>query len=469
MQSIDLDEISRTVAELIPQILLCGVIVLVIVCTFFKNASRVAFIISLAGLAIHLVSLILLDDLAGIKSLLTASTLLTIALLHSEKRSETFLFIICALLGAELLVWSDQFILVLLSMELISISSYILTAGTISDRHRAEAAWKFFIYGSIATAVMIFGMTYLFGSTGELTYPTKPGGDLTFIIGIVMILGGFLFKMTAAPFHLWAPDVYESTPAPIIAFLSVVPKVAAFFVIFRMTAAYGGMTDYIAPIAGLTIVAGTLAALGQSNAKRMMAYSSVAQAGFLLLILASMETTEEPGWEALGKFLGTYDLSFFYLVVFAIMNFAVFIVIHHNEQAGRGTDFKDFAGMGYANPLLGVAITLGLVSLVGLPPMAGFMAKLFVFKAIWTKYTASHDLILLSLFIVGLLATVASLYFYLKIPFYAFLRRPPSQSSGGQGSEEKEALKIPLFTNLLLIILVGLLLALFVAPGLLMG
>ncbi|MEJ0034378.1 MAG: proton-conducting transporter membrane subunit [Bacteroidota bacterium] len=254
------------------------------------------------------------------------------------------------------------------------------------------------------------------------------------------MLSGFLFKMAAAPFHLWAPDVYESTPAPIVAFLSVAPKLAALYVVIHwMSIPWEGA---IAVIALFTIIVGTLAALNQTNSKRMMAWSSVAQAGFLLIIPAT-------------------NLSplVYYAVVFAIMNYVVFIVIHQQEQSGRGTSYSDFNGIGYTNPLAAVAITLGLMSLVGIPPVAGFMTKLFVFSNAWSKYANSTSPIFLALFIIGLLTTVASLFFYLKIPFYAFFRR----------SEEIQPLKISLVTNLLLIILVGTLLALFFAPGLLMA
>jgi NADH-quinone oxidoreductase subunit N len=289
-------------------------------------------------------------------------------------------------------------------------------------------------------------MTYLYASTGSIRLDSEVNATsgIMFTIGSVMLLGGFLFKMTSAPFHLWAPDVYEAAPAPVVAFLSVVPKLAAFTLIASWLPRYFGNDLVIVSISILTIVIGTLAALNQSNAKRMMAYSSVAQAGFLLAIVGSR---------------GSYETALYYALVFAIMNFVVFIVIHLQEQSGGGTAFTDFTGWGYKAPLPAVMITLGLVSLVGLPPMAGFMAKLFVFTAIWTEFSMSQKPVFLALFVVGLLATAASLYFYLKIPFYAFFR----------GSQEKQLIKFPVFTNLLLLILVGLLLALFLAPGLLMG
>jgi NADH-quinone oxidoreductase subunit N len=203
------------------------------------------------------------------------------------------------------------------------------------------------------------------------------------------------------------------------------------------------LNNIIAVLAILSIVVGTLAALNQRNAKRMMAYSSVAQAGIMLAAIS----------------VGDPHPLFFYVIVFAVMNYVVFIVIHARERSGGGTALADFNGIGYTNPLAAVAATLGLVSLVGLPPMAGFMAKLYVFTAIWSRFSSHQNPVFLTLFVVGLLATAASLYFYLKIPFYAFFRR-------GEGDQP---IKISLPINLLLLILVGLLLALFLAPGLVDG
>jgi NADH-quinone oxidoreductase subunit N len=173
----------------------------------------------------------------------------------------------------------------------------------------------------------------------------------------------------------------------------------------------------------------------------MMAYSSVAQAGFFLAMLSSRE------------------IWYFYAVVFAAMNYVVFIVIDAREKQDRPTTFTDFAGIGYTNAFAAIAITLGLVSLTGLPPMAGFTGKLLIFSSVWDHYSTTGNVAYLALFVTGLLATVASLFFYLKIPFYAFFRR----------TEENQPIKITPLTNLLLLILVGLLLTLFLMPGLLMG
>ena len=435
-------ELQIPFRDFLPEIILCAIAVLIIVLNIV-GAKRSVFYVVIAGLLLQL--FFVKADV--FKIIICLSTLVTIYMSGRDQRMEYYLLILSVLLGAGLLMTSSGFIMIILSMEMISLSSYVLTAGSTPEKKRAEAAWKFFIYGSAATAIMIFGMTYLYGTTGRPYLSAIHSDDNAALLGSIMTVAGFLFKMTAAPFHLWAPDVYEATPTPIIAFLSVVPKLAAFIVVMQWSAAMDvHLTQTVLAVAAIfTIIVGTLAALNQSNAKRMMAYSSVAQAGFFLTILLT--------WSNI------IELAVLYSIVFALMNFLVFIVIHQQEQSGRGTAIADFANMGYSNPLAAVAITLGLISLIGLPPMAGFMAKLFVFTSIWSRFSRIHDPILLTLFVVGLLATAASLYFYLKIPFYAFFRR----------TEVSDPIKISRTTNLLMLILVGLLLTLFFVPGLIDG
>lgn len=446
MQEVELLNLQSILVYL-PEIILCGVIVLLLFCNLF-GLNKATFFVAIIGVLIHQCGF---SAWNVFNVSMTGATIITMILSGRNQRVEFYALIVAVLLGADLLIRSSNFIMILLSMEIISLSSYVLTAGFDADKKRAEAAWKFFIYGSAATAVMIFGMTYHFGATGEIQFMTAGQNGVMLNIGVMMILAGFLFKMTAAPFHLWAPDVYEATSTPIVAFLSVVPKLAAFSILTGLASFYPHTDITFAAIAIFTIVVGTLAALNQSDSKRMMAYSSVAQAGFLLAIIATGSD---------------HSVGAFYVLVFAIMNYVVFIVIHAQEQSGNGTSFASFNGIGYTNPFPAVAIALGLVSLVGLPPMAGFMAKLFVFKALWTKVTVPGSPIFLALLVVGLLATVGSLFFYLKIPFYSFFRRSEEKhlahSPGG-------SIKISLFLNLLLAILVGLLLALFLGPGLVDG
>jgi NADH-quinone oxidoreductase subunit N len=292
----------------------------------------------------------------------------------------------------------------------------------------------------------------LFGVTGTaaLTANLNNVDPVMLTVGGVMTLAGLLFKMSAAPFHLWAPDVYEATPSPVVAYLSVVPKLAALVVVLRIVDTLPvEIIDWTVVVAGfamLSMVVGTLAALAQRDAKRMMAYSTVAQAGFLLTALASSTPDTADSIYATG----------FYALVFLLTNYLVFLVIQLREENGGTVLYEDFAGLGYKAVIPAVAITIAFVSLTGIPPVAGFTAKLLVFSTLWAKFETANRFIFVALFAVGLLATVAALFFYLKIPFFMFFRESP----------QKEPLKISPFTNFLLLFLVGLLFALFLFPSL---
>ena len=400
------------------------------------------------------------DDFSATMRLLFALAGVLTLLMGSGKNSmDYFLMIVSVTLGANVLVMSNNFIMVTLAMELISISSYILAAGSEPAKERSEAAWKFFLFGSASTAVMIFGMSYLFGLTGTLNFSSTEFLRLTeaapalVAIGGLLTLAGFLFKMSAVPFHLWVPDVYESVPAPIAAFFSVVPKLAALGVIAKFSLAlhlFGqspvNWAVLVAAAAAVSMIVGTVAALSQNDAKRMMAWSSVAQAGFLL---AGVCTISPEG----------VHITLFYSAVFLIMNYCVFIFIEAMEKTTGSARMDALAGFGRTSALPATMVTLALVSLTGLPPTAGFMAKLLVFSALWEKSNAVQNVIFLAVLGTGLVCTVISLFFYLRIPYSLFIK---------SGAGSTNPIKISPFQNLLTIILVTVLLTLFFNPGLLM-
>jgi NADH-quinone oxidoreductase subunit N len=401
------------------------------------------------------------DFSATLKLMFAAGGILSLLMRRGNEKAEYYLLILSVVLGANLLVMSNHLVMIVIAMELISISSYILTTGDEPVRERAEAGWKFFIFGSAATAIMIFGMSYLYGLTGTLDLSSTQflqlaaaGTSPLVLVAGLMTLGGFLFKMSAAPFHFWVPDVYESAPAPLVAFFSVVPKLAGLGAIVKFSLAlhlFGqsivNWSVLVAGAATLSIVVGSVAALMQKDAKRMMAWSSVAQAGFLLACVASFS-------------LEGVRITLFYSVIFLVMNFAAFIFIGAMETSHGTTRMDRLAGLGRINPLPAILVCLALVSLTGLPPTAGFMAKLFVFSSVWEKYTSTHDAIFLVLLGAGLAGTVISLFFYLRIPYFLFFKTQPSVDN---------PIKISLLLNLLSFILVTTLLLLFFVPGLLMG
>jgi NADH-quinone oxidoreductase subunit N len=404
------------------------------------------------------------DDYSTVMRLMfAAGGLFTLLMRRGNETPEYLMLVISVLLGANLLVMSNNLVMVVISLELISICSYVLTAGHEMKRHSAEASWKFFLFGSAATAVMIFGMSYLYGLTGTLDISStgflqlaSAGSSPLLLIAGLMTLSGFLFKMSAVPFHFWVPDIYESTPAPLVAFFSVVPKLAGLGAITKFSLAlhlFGesqiNWSVLLAVASILSIVIGNVAALSQTDAKRMMAWSSVAQAGFLLAGTASFS-------------IEGVHVTLFYAAVFLIMNFAVFVFIDAMEKSSS-TQMRVVGGMGKTMPLASVLVSLALVSQTGLPPTAGFMAKLFLFSAVWEKYGGTGNVVYLVLLVSALAGTVISLFFYLRIPYYLFIARLESLPAGGN------TIKISLFQNLLSAILVTTLLFLFLVPGLLMG
>lgn len=472
-----LNNISGSFAHFLPELILVSFLLVLIVLSLFKTRLRFllpictlgflfSFIATIGqGLNVQLtlfngmarmdgfaVYLKLLMDLSGILTCLMS------ARKTKEFAPEYFTLLIAGVLGGHLLVMSTNFLMIFLSLELISISSYVL-AGYSFTKAGSEGSLKYFLFGSVASAVMLYGFTILYGFTGTIDFSssafveqlmTKDSG-LIFIASI-MVLAGFLFKIAAAPMHLWAPDVYEAAPVPVIAFLSVAPKLAGLGVLFKFVLAVNlfGNSPYdwqliISAIAIITITVGNFSALRQKSPKRMMAYSSIAQSGFLLVGIAAFLPQG-------------IHFMLFYASIYLLMNFAVFILLDFFEQNGI-VCIEDFAGTGKIFLWPSVFLLIAFVALTGLPPTAGFTAKLFIFTSLWQSYELSGKSLLLWLLIFGLLNTVISLFYYLRIPYFAFLK------SGGAAEKPN----IITFENLLAFLLVLLLLLLFFMPGLLMG
>lgn len=374
--------------------------------------------------------------------------------------AEYFTLFYAVTLGSCLLASSTNFIMVLLSLELISLSSYLL-AGFGFDKKSAEGSLKYFLFGTVATACMIYGMSLIFGLAGTLDFSSDQFiknlvafSSPLLLIGGLLTLSGFLFKITAAPFHLWAPDVYESAPTPVVAFISVVPKLAGMAVLTKFTLAINlfGQSGYnwqmiVAVISLLSILIGNFSAIAQTNPKRMLAYSSVAQSGFMLIGIVTFG-------------MAGIHFMLFYSAVFLIMNFLVFNAIQQFENAWGVDDIKSLAGLGTTFIIPSLALLAGLVALTGLPPTAGFTAKLFIFSSLWDAFNQTGETMLLALFVIGLLASVVSLFFYLKMPYYLFIKE---KKNAGQ------TVKSDWVGNLLNVILVILLFYLFISPSGLMG
>lgn len=365
--------------------------------------------------------------------------------------------VLAVLLGAHLLLMSTNMVMVFLALELISISSYVL-AGYTFRQTGAEGSLKYFLFGSAASAIMLYGFSLLYGLSGTADLASTAFADHLLnrqspllIVAGMLAMAGFLFKMAAVPMHPWAPDVYEGSVMPVVAFFSVVPKLAGLGILTRFVMAMNAfgqsMVDWryvIGLIAIVTISAGNLAALRQRSPKRMMAYSSIAHSGFLLVGVVALTTQ-------------AVQFMVFYAAVYLLANYLVFVYLQYFEGRGIHT-IPEFTGTGRSHALQHAFLLVGLISLTGIPPMAGFTAKLFIFTGLYESYQTHGDALLLWLLVLGLLNTVIALFYYVRIPFYAFLRDGAARPS-----------KYLTWENLFGLILVLALLVLFFQPNLLMG
>ena len=361
------------------------------------------------------------------KFLILITTIFVLGHLYVTEKvyvGEFYALLLSMVFGLCLMTMSVNLLMIYLSIEIVSIASYILTAIEKSKKS-TEGGLKYILFGATSSAVMLYGMSLLYGMTGtlDITSPSFSRGlsqidNIASTVAIILTISGFLFKVSATPFHIWTPDVYESAPTPVVAFFSVAPKMAGFLVAIRFYSAVPNELQNITAVLALgSITFGNFSALWQNNAKRMLAYSTIAHTGFVLIGLVTMS---QLGMNAIV----------FYLVIMLFTNLAAFLLIDFLEDGVDSAtpslphSIANFKGLGRVNPFYGIMMLVVMVSLAGLPPTAGFMAKLNIFTALWVSYQTTHESILLWLFIFGLLNTAISLFFYLKIPFMMFFKEP---------------------------------------------
>lgn len=304
---------------------------------------------------------------------------------------EFYQILLMAGLGMMFMVSSRDLITIYIGLELSSISSYVLAGLLRKDPRSNEAALKYFLNGALASAVLLFGLSLVYGVTGSTYLPDMASG-LAYIAGagdagiialvmtgVLFLVVGFSFKVAAVPMHLWAPDVYEGAPTPVTGFFSVGPKGAAFGAILRVFLVGLGTAQFadrwtlmLAILAAASMFTGNITALVQSNVKRMMAYSSIAQAGYILV-----------GVVAAGSMAGGAGSAavLFYIMAYAVTNVGIFAILTHMDQEGGWVKVSDFKGLAQRNPLYAWALLFFFVSLIGIPPTVGFMGKFFLFRA----------------------------------------------------------------------------------------
>ena len=350
--------------------------------------------------------------------LLTAGSILLFP--NSKKlliRGEYHFLILMVVLGTFMLMQSANLLVFYISIELISITSYVLIAFNF-DKKSFEAGIKYLLFGAMASGLMLYGISLLYGMTGSLDLPDLKnvlvGQNIWIVLSLVMFLMGLLFKLAIAPMHIWSPDAYEGGPTPIVALISVAPKAAVLMFLYHFINISGlesiafDWKKLLAILALISMFLGNLSALRQDNLKRMLAYSSIAHSGFLVLGLL-------PGTQ-----LG-YQAMMFYLMAYGIMNVGAFYLAGLMEKNGV-YKISSLSGTGRSNPLLAVSVVVIMVALVGLPPTAGFSAKLLVFSSVYETFSQTEQSYLLWLFVVGILNASISLFYYLKIPYYMLLK-----------------------------------------------
>jgi NADH-quinone oxidoreductase subunit N len=312
-----------------------------------------------------------------------------------------------------------------LAIEMVSIGSYLMVAYRSESAFGTEAGLKYVLFGAASSAIMLYGMSLLYGFGGSLylfSGNLVPGlsqvNPLAVSFALVLVLAGVGFKLSFVPMHFWVPDVYEGASTPVTAWLSTLPKIAGFallinfltpFIFFAKWTSFD-FRLFLSVIGIITMIVGNFAAVLQTNVKRMLAYSSIGHTGFALMAIVTFTST---GLSAL-----TY-----YLVVYGLANIGALALATYFANVAGADDVESYRGLGLKYPVASVCFVIVLVSLTGLPVTAGFTGKVFVFSAVYGVYQQGHNLWLLLLMITGALTTVVSLFYYIKIPLNLFLKR----------------------------------------------
>ena len=398
--------------------------VLTIVSVFLIGASAYLSMVVGDGSAFH--GAFVMDSFARFtKAVILWSSAACVLLAHkffSDEKSERFelpVLIVLASLGMSLMVSSANFLALYMSLELQSLALYVLAAFNRESVRSSEAGLKYFVLGSLSSGMMLYGISMIYGFTGTLDFhgvaqvihATGTNIDLTF--GLVFLIAGLAFKISAVPFHMWTPDVYEGAPTPITAYLATASKVASVALVLRAIVvpfpnAFHQWQQIIIFISVLSMGLGAFAAIGQTNIKRLMAYSSIGHMGYALLGLAA------------GTQLGLRGVLF-YLAFYSLTNIGVFACVQAMRRGGQAVeDIKDLAGLARTKPMLAFAFASMMLSLSGLPPLAGIVAKAFVFLA-----AIEAHLYMLAIF--GVLTSVVGAYYYLRIVKVMYFDEPAEQ------------------------------------------
>ncbi|WEA03388.1 NADH-quinone oxidoreductase subunit N [Mucilaginibacter sp. SJ] len=450
--SVQLTNVFGSIPYFMPEIYLTGLFLVVLITDliFGRRSVKLCKIVACAGLLLVLfkdlqqVALILDGDhvIFGSMLLLRRSAvffkiiidLLSFILLlnftwddklknHPKGLSDLYTISIASILGLHLMAMAINLLSVYLAIEMVSIASYLMVAYRSETALSTEAGLKYVLFGAASSAVMLYGISLLYGFSGSLDLPgivaQLPNvNPVSVSFALVLVMMGLGFKLSFMPMHFWVPDVYQGAPTPVTAYLSTVPKIAAFALLVNVMPLFLFSADWkgidfgivLSAIGIITMMAGNFAAVLQSNVKRMLAYSSIGHTGFALMAVVTFNLQ------------GLSSLTY-YLAVYALANIGALALASYFSNIVNAEEVEAYKGLGLKYPVASVCFVIILISLTGIPVTAGFTGKLFVFSAAYSAYEQTHSIWLLSLMITGAITTVVSLFYYLKIPLYLFLKR----------------------------------------------
>jgi NADH-quinone oxidoreductase subunit N len=431
---------ATDLVSIVPELILTGTALLVLVWDLFipKTQRRSLLWLSVLGSLAALIANVLLGPSEtsfqgmiiadGMAQFLNTVLLLacTLSLLFSDgylarqkiEKGEYYALVLTATLGAMIMGKSANLLTLFLGLEVLSIPLYILATFWRENHNSQEAGLKYFLLGAFASAFFLYGIALIFGATGgtSLDGIYLRSSDLSGFLyaGVGLLLVGLAFKAAVVPFHAWAPDAYEGAPTSVTAFMSVIAKVGAFAALIRVVGSdwMAGIQNWqwvLGVLAALTMIFGNVFAITQTSLKRLLAYSSIAHAGYLLVGLIAANA------------LGTQGILF-YLLVYGLMNLGAFGVVMALEKTGENPTLADYAGLARRHPGLAAAMAVFMISLAGIPPTAGFMAKLYVFGG--AIQAGQYFLAIL-----GVLASVVSVYYYLRVVYFMYMRPAPEQET----------------------------------------
>ena len=402
------------------------------------------------------------------QTIILATILVSIVSLYSDeltkyRKGEFFTLLGIITFGLFLMVSAVDLIILYISIEIVSIMSFVLAGYLKENTFSNEASLKYVLYGALSSGIMLFGLSYIFGLTGSTNYfqiqnaisQLDSSANTALLLSTIMILAGFGYKVSAVPFHFWTPDVYQGAPTTVTAYLSIAPKAGAFAMMIRFFnqvfsdgGALSGMdiistsnipwASILSLLAVITMTLGNLVALQQNNIKRMLAYSSVAHAGYMLLAMPVMSSES------------IYAIMI-YLVMYLFMNLGAFFIVILVKNKTGGETFDDYKGLGWEMPTVGICMTIFMVSLTGLPPTAGFIGKFYIFASLIKGGGSFYWLVF-----AGAINSVISLYYYLKVVKVMFL----------DGDRKDVVLhpEFPMFAMLMITVIPSIILGIYWSP-----